>query len=316
MTKNNDILNELIGSSYSDISLNENSRVINIALNDLYNREDNRPIDINAVKKIAASIATDGLGQPILVRKVEGIDGYEIIAGQHRLEAYKLLNKQDDTGSWSKIPAFVKNLDDVSAKRLMLATNVTNNEVSKEQRQEYLVELVNSIKADRKENPTKYEGKTSKIVADFISASTGEDISQASVERAIKNKKDKNETEGDICSFIENSQNISPDWKNYCQQKPDMNVVNSISSLDFVNQERFYETLDNVYGEFNNAQIKEGLTCLNGKKQNTVNKYMKSLYSFFDYLEIAKKLGNDVQEDLIAVQNLLTLKSLEMNEEL
>lgn len=68
-----------------------------------------------ALKALAESIHTHGLAQPITVRPIA--DGYEIVAGERRFRACKLLG-------WDQIPAIVRNLDDEEAAAIMLAENV------------------------------------------------------------------------------------------------------------------------------------------------------------------------------------------------
>jgi ParB family chromosome partitioning protein len=55
-----------------------------------------RPIDADHVAVIAASIAQQGLLQPIRVRPVDG-GGYKLVLGAHRLAALKLLKREELT---------------------------------------------------------------------------------------------------------------------------------------------------------------------------------------------------------------------------
>lgn len=76
----------------------------------------NRRVDETHAADLAEIIQTDGLNQPITVRPIEG-GRYEIIAGHHRLAAYKLLGKED-------IPVVVKNVDELGAARSLLFDNI------------------------------------------------------------------------------------------------------------------------------------------------------------------------------------------------
>ncbi|QGJ68798.1 Plasmid partitioning protein ParB [Planctomycetales bacterium 10988] len=62
-----------------------------------------REFDRKALEQLAESIDSNGLLQPIVVRKKT--DGYEIIAGERRWRACKQLG-------WEEIPATVKSIDD------------------------------------------------------------------------------------------------------------------------------------------------------------------------------------------------------------
>lgn len=77
----------------------------------------NRNVDETHVADLAEIISTDGLNQPITVRYLEADDAYEIIAGEHRFEACKLLGHE-------AIPVFVKNTDDLGAARSLFFDNL------------------------------------------------------------------------------------------------------------------------------------------------------------------------------------------------
>ena len=70
------------------------------------------------------SIISEGLHQPIIIRKVCGVIGFDILAGHSRVEAMRRLEKQD-------ITAIVKNdIDDDQAwdwlKRVWIAWGIIN----------------------------------------------------------------------------------------------------------------------------------------------------------------------------------------------
>ncbi|MEO7218032.1 MAG: ParB/RepB/Spo0J family partition protein [Gemmatimonadaceae bacterium] len=67
------------------------------------------------LKELADSIRTSGLLQPITVRPTEG--GYELIAGERRFRAAKLLG-------WKTIPAIVRDYDDRTMLTLALVENL------------------------------------------------------------------------------------------------------------------------------------------------------------------------------------------------
>lgn len=76
---------------------------------------DRTAFDQVALQELAESIRDHGLAQPITVRPVEG--GYEIVAGERRTRACRLLG-------WTVIPAIVRAMDDEQAAAIMLAENV------------------------------------------------------------------------------------------------------------------------------------------------------------------------------------------------
>jgi len=78
-------------------------------------RQPRRDFDDAAVKELADSIRSEGLMQPIVVRKVK--DGYELIAGERRFRAFKLIGQKtitariiDASDASSAVLALVENL--------------------------------------------------------------------------------------------------------------------------------------------------------------------------------------------------------------
>jgi ParB family chromosome partitioning protein len=78
-------------------------------------RQPRREFDETGIKELAESIRSEGLLQPITVRKVK--DGYELIAGERRFRAFKLLGQKTITArvleasdNASAVLALVENL--------------------------------------------------------------------------------------------------------------------------------------------------------------------------------------------------------------
>jgi ParB family transcriptional regulator, chromosome partitioning protein len=67
------------------------------------------------IKELTASIYQHGLLNPIIVRPIE--DGFEIVAGNRRFEACKLLH-------WKHIPAKIKELSEKDAFEIQLVENI------------------------------------------------------------------------------------------------------------------------------------------------------------------------------------------------
>ena len=77
--------------------------------------------DNEAICELAASINENGLIQPIVLRKAQR--GYQIIAGERRYRAYKLLNREE-------IPAIVVEADEHEMARLALIENLQREDLS------------------------------------------------------------------------------------------------------------------------------------------------------------------------------------------
>ncbi len=77
--------------------------------------------DSGAIRALAASIATHGLMQPIVVRKVD--DRYELIAGERRLRAAR-------EAGWSDVPANIVEADDRHAAELAIVENLQRKDLN------------------------------------------------------------------------------------------------------------------------------------------------------------------------------------------
>ena len=78
-------------------------------------RQPRRDFDDAQVKELADSIRSEGLMQPIVVRKVK--DGYELIAGERRFRAFKLIGQKT-------ITARILEASDASSAVLALVENL------------------------------------------------------------------------------------------------------------------------------------------------------------------------------------------------
>ena len=80
-------------------------------------KNDRTIFDETGLRELADSIKEHGLIQPIIVRYVEDCKQFEIIAGERRFRACKLLG-------WQTIPAIVTDLRDEEASAITLAENI------------------------------------------------------------------------------------------------------------------------------------------------------------------------------------------------
>lgn len=77
--------------------------------------------DADRISALAASIGTDGLLQPIVVREVE-VDRYEIVAGERRYRASKL-------AGLTSVPVVIREASDSEAYELALVENVQREDL-------------------------------------------------------------------------------------------------------------------------------------------------------------------------------------------
>jgi ParB family transcriptional regulator, chromosome partitioning protein len=73
--------------------------------------------DDEAIQELAASIRATGVLQPVLVRRNQGVGGYQLVAGERRLRAAIVVGLK-------KIPAIVKDVTDQEMMELSLVENI------------------------------------------------------------------------------------------------------------------------------------------------------------------------------------------------
>ena len=96
-----------------------------LAVSSIVRRADARPLDERTVKALADSIAEIGLINPVRVRAAG--EGFELIAGSHRLAAHETLGL-------AEIEAVVATDDDLRAELAMIDENLLRSELSPAER--------------------------------------------------------------------------------------------------------------------------------------------------------------------------------------
>lgn len=91
-------------------------------------------LNIAHATELAEQIGKDGLLHPITLRP--RADAFELIAGRHRLEAFKLLG-------WTHAPAIVKHVTDYQAGMLRMSENVSRSQLSPAEEAFQLAALLN-----------------------------------------------------------------------------------------------------------------------------------------------------------------------------
>lgn len=92
-----------------------------------------RQVDPRAVDALADSIEASGLLQPITVRRVQKsragqiCDAFEIIAGVHRVKAFRKLGR-------TAIPAFIQDMDDLHAELALIDENLCRSDLTPAER--------------------------------------------------------------------------------------------------------------------------------------------------------------------------------------
>ncbi|MCL4491060.1 MAG: ParB/RepB/Spo0J family partition protein [Nitrospirae bacterium] len=127
-----------------------------------------RFFDQNALEELAKSIKQDGLNEPVIVRKVNEEDSeflFELIAGERRLRAVKLLGEQ-------AIDAIIKDYDDHRTKRIGLVENIQRENLN-------TVEIAYGIKSLKNDYEEEYREQNGvmdeKAVIETIANEIGKD---------------------------------------------------------------------------------------------------------------------------------------------
>lgn len=97
-------------------------KIINIDINNLIEFKEHifNEISESKFEELKESILQNGVLDPIIVRNTQD-NKYEIIAGHNRVRACKTLNMQT-------VPATIKNVDDDTAKLIMIDTNINRRD--------------------------------------------------------------------------------------------------------------------------------------------------------------------------------------------
>lgn len=103
--------------------LADNSGVVELPVTSIRRnpRQPRRVFDPSALEELATSIASVGVVQPVIVRRVD--DGYELIAGERRWRASQL-------AGFTVVPAIIRAASDVESLELALVENVVRQQLN------------------------------------------------------------------------------------------------------------------------------------------------------------------------------------------
>ena len=96
-----------------------------IRLDDIHpgRHQPRRRMDEETLRELAESIKSQGLIQPVIVRRDAAADGYELIAGERRWRAARM-------AGLSRIPALVRSLDENDAAAIALIENIQREDLN------------------------------------------------------------------------------------------------------------------------------------------------------------------------------------------
>ena len=112
----------------------------------------------NALEELAESIKEHGVIQPIILKKINS--GYEIIAGERRWRASKIAGIK-------KIPAVIKNIDDIKAFETALVENLQREGLNPMEEAKSYKRLIEEFSLSQEEAAKKV-GKSRSVVANVM----------------------------------------------------------------------------------------------------------------------------------------------------
>ncbi len=133
--------------------------------------------DDEKIKELAQTLQTHGMIQPIVVRKKDE-EQYEVIAGERRLRAAKLLG-------WEKISAIIRNMSDTETASVALIENIQREELSVVEEAKAYTKLI-EMHSLTQEALAQRLGKSQSTVANRLRLLTlPEEIQHALIEKKI-----------------------------------------------------------------------------------------------------------------------------------
>lgn len=161
-----------------------------VRLDDIFVTGERRGVDGDAVATLAKSIERIGLQTPITIRvdnaipdpeTGEVIDAYSLVAGRHRLEAYRQLGLE-------RIPAVVRECSEIDAELWEIAENLHRSDLTKAERDKQIrryAELLKHAEEISRQNVVKSKMPVGRPegVAAKIAKETG--LNKRTVERAL-----------------------------------------------------------------------------------------------------------------------------------
>lgn len=140
---------------------NESEGFVDIDINKLHKGkyQPRKDIDAETLKELSLSIASQGIIQPIIVRKLSEND-YEIIAGERRWQAAKLAGLKD-------VPCIVKTIDDKDAISIALIENIQREDLNIIEQAEALLSLSKELNLTHEEL-AKTIGKSRSSISNII----------------------------------------------------------------------------------------------------------------------------------------------------
>lgn len=118
-------LGQGLGALFEDNSVNDDSGVQLVRLSEIEPNklQPRKSFDEAAIQSLAESIREHGLIQPITVRRIDNGMGYQIVAGERRWRACRMLGLDE-------VSVIIKDIDDFHASQIALIENIQREDLN------------------------------------------------------------------------------------------------------------------------------------------------------------------------------------------
>lgn len=268
-------------------------KIINVDINNLIEFKEHifNEISNNKFEELKESIFQNGVLDPIIVRNTQD-NKYEIIAGHNRVRACKVLNMQT-------IPATIKNVDDDTAKLIMIDTNINRRDklLPSELMKAYSMkmEILKKNKVGQpvlnKENATESKETREKIAE-------RENVSGRQITRYLRLK----ELIPDILRFVDKDLipflvGVELSYLKAQDQQTILSILNdnptikiSVKQAEMLKNKKKELTEDYILDVLNKKSTKQKPKFTGRVKQNLVKKYKDKFKSDDEFTELIAKL--------------------------
>ncbi len=208
-----------------------------------------------SIKELALSIKTYGILNPLLVRKVN--DKYELIAGERRYRAAKILGLQE-------IPVIVKNMGDNEVLELALIENIQRNNLNPIEEAESYKAILSNNNITQEELSAKI-GKTQSSISNKMRLlNLNDTVKKAILEGKISErhgrillKLEKEDQEKILQNIIEKKLTIKETEALVNQKTSKNNILDVLNSIDLENKD------SNVFNDKEKEIIEKGEDSMN-----------------------------------------------------
>ena len=296
ITENKSVIEEQpqeIKQETIDEKVDKFEKILSLNINNLIEFKEHifNEISENKFEELVESISQNGVLDPIIVRKITN-DKYEIIAGHNRVRACKELKMQT-------VPATIKNVDDDTAKLIMIDTNINRRDklLPSELMKAYSMKMEILKKAKMGQSVLNEENSTeSKETREKIAEQ--ENVSGRQITRYLRLK----ELIPDILRCVDNDliPFLAGVELSYLKKQDQENIISilndnptlkiSVKQCEMLKNKKDNLTEDYILDVLNKKTTKQKPKFTGKVKQNIVKKYKDKFKNDDEFTELIEKL--------------------------